>query len=523
MRRSPFALAAGALATGAALLASASPAAGQDIPNVSKNVNLLFNVPDPGMISGTFARTGNFFYSSGLGDLRVYDTTDPRRPVPMGAVVAGGFENEAMTYGERLVGGQLKRYIFFGNDLVQAGAGGTAGPKPAIGRINGREVVVFDVSNPQAPTEVKRIRTLSSTHTLQCVTSECRYAYTAGDGDNMATGNDLTDDEGFFSVLDLTSDDPANWKELKTVESPAAKGPFAAGHYWDFDGQVDSAGRRLGWHTGGGGAAVFNVTDPVNPVLLNSTNPDGTSDIEKDQTANFNDFILHNSMRPNATAFTGNQDSTPSVFNGNVLIATEEDYLNTSVGGATGQELVCQDSGSIETWLVDDLAGGGDTARNFSGAGSFSQLDKLNPVQSLPTAAGFCSAHWFDYHQDGFLAQGFYQGGLQIIDVRNATDLKSFGFFRTPAATEVWDAYFVPVRDQNGVDTGQKTNVVYTADAVKGLDVFEVNLPNDPTDPTGPGEPVVPEVPVAALVPLVAAVVLGGAVVLRRRRADTLA
>jgi hypothetical protein len=44
-------------------------------------------------------------------------------------------------------------------------------------------------------------------------------------------------------------------------------------------------------------------------------------------------------------------------------------------------------------------------------------------------------------------------------------------------ASEVWDAYWVPVRDRRGRATGKKTRIVYTADFVRGVDVYEVDLP----------------------------------------------
>ena len=90
---------------------------------------------------------------------------------------------------------------------------------------------------------------------------------------------------------------------------PTAGNPvFAsgAGHYWDFDGV-------LGWHTGSGGAAAFDVSDPVHPRLVNATNAKGIA-------PGLNDFIQHNSMRPNAKAFR--KGAPPSIKNGNVLLVT---------------------------------------------------------------------------------------------------------------------------------------------------------------------------------------------------------
>jgi hypothetical protein len=116
----------------------------------------------------------------------------------------------------------------------------------------------------------------------------------------------------------------------------------------------------------------------------------------------------------------------------------------------------------------------------LSGTGTIAPLDIINPVKfgdglSTPIG-GFCSAHWFDYHQSGIVAQGFYQQGLRFIDTRNARDLKQYAYV-TGGATEVWDAYWVPQRDRRGVAQRKKTNIVYTTDLVRGLDVFQVDVP----------------------------------------------
>jgi hypothetical protein len=94
----------------------------------------------------------------------------------------------------------------------------------------------------------------------------------------------------------------------------------------------------------------------------------------------------------------------------------------------------------------------------------------------------FCSAHWFDVHQSGIVAQGFYEGGLRLIDVRDPRDLKEYGYVAS-GLSEVWDAYWVPQRNKNGVAGGNKTNIVYTVDAVRGLDVYTVDLPGSATTP----------------------------------------
>lgn len=411
----------------------------------SPNVRLIpqMGTAETTAISGVHATTGKFFYTSSLDSISVFDTTDPKQPRLRGTIPNLVFENEAMSYGERVIDGKLVRFLLVGNDLYNVSADPVSGPKR--GRIGGGEVIVVDVTNPDAP--FVRSRTpmsgegsvTTSTHTVKCLRTACGTAYSAGDG-------------GEFSVIDLHNLDAP--KQIAVRPSPAA-GPNpvftgGSGHYWD----VDDAG--IAWHTGSGGAAAFDVTDPVNPKPLATTNAQGTQ-------SPYNDFILHNSKRPNARSYR--TTSTPSLKNGNVLLVTEEDYFND------GEEVQCSEAGTFQTWQIG----------NIKTPGSIRPLDITNPVAEfgggLSTPAGaFCSAHWFDFNQTGIVAQGYYQQGLRLLDVRDPKNIKQFGYF-TGVASEVWDAYWVPERDASGRQTGRKTNIVYTADLVRGVDVFEVDLP----------------------------------------------
>ncbi len=442
------------------------------IPSVtSPNVKQIAGIPETAAISMEFARTGPFAYVSSLDTISVLDLTDPRDPKLRGTLVQALFENESMTYGERTVGGKLVRFVIAGIDIYRA----AADDPQHINVRNGAQLAIIDVTDPDKPF-TRSVTPLdgpaaitSSTHTVQCIDQkDCRYAYTAGGR------------KGFFSILDFSDLDKP--KQVKTVFSPAAgSNPVfksGAGHYWDFDG-------TLGWHTGSGGAAAFDVSDPLNPKLVNATNEKGIAPV-------INDFIQHNSMRPNAAAFK--PGAPPSVANGNVLLVTEEDYFNN------GDEIACDKAGSFQTWYIPDLDGAAYRAKNPDGktvgVGTISPLDQTNaPAEfdagATPPATAFCSAHWFDYHQGGFVAQGWYGAGMRILDVRDARNIKQLGY-ATGLATEVWDAYWVPQRDAAGVVIpGKKTNLVYTADAVRGIEVFEVTLPAAasapaPEQPAGP-------------------------------------
>ncbi|HEX6920255.1 MAG TPA: hypothetical protein VF314_08510 [Actinomycetes bacterium] len=410
---------------------------GVSVPVVSSpNIRFVGNFPDTAAISGVFAKSAPYFYVSSTDSISVYDVSDPVHPRLTGTLPNLVFENEAMNYGEKVVDGVVNRFVLVGADLVEY-----APTEPDhIGRTN--EVMLVDVTDPAHPRVRSRVATRTNTHTVSCVReTDCRYAYTAGRN-------------GQFSVIDLTDLDAP--KELGVFSSPAG-GPNAvftsgAGHKWNFD----EAG--YGVHTGSGGSAVFDVSDPTRPRLVTTTDEHGTQ-------SPWNDFIHHNSWRPNASRFT--PGAAPSVANGNVLLVTEEDYENTD----------CATAGSLQTWYVDRLDGT---------PAAVHPLDRINPVDlgegvATPQMA-FCSAHWFDYHQSGIVAQGYYEGGLRLIDVRDARDIKEYGYVAS-GLSEVWDAYWVPERNKNGVATGRKTNVVYTVDAVRGLDVYTVDLPGATSTP----------------------------------------
>jgi hypothetical protein len=406
----------------------------------SDNVQLVDSVPKPGAISGVFSPSAPYFYVSSLESIDVYDVSDPLHPALTGTLPEFVFENEAMNYGERtLPRGKVIRFVLVGVDLTQASPGSINHSNP-----NGaNEVVLVDVTDPANPYIRSRTPATTFTHTVACVqVRKCTTAYTAGD-------------DGEFSIIDLTNLDrlrevdaqPAK-AGLQPFRSPAAGpgGPLVSGHKWNFD----NAG--YGFHTGGAGTAVFDVTRPRSPRLVTTTGAAGVA-------PGWNDFIHHNSDHPNAKAFTPH--SSPSVSHGNVVLITEEDYENTD----------CATAGSFQTWKINSLDGA---------ASAVKPLDKINPVTEggggiSPPQYAFCSAHWFDYHPSGIVALATYGGGLRLIDVRDPRNLKQVGY-ATWGASEVWDAYWAPRRNAAGQQIGS-SNIVYTVDLVRGLDVYSVDLP----------------------------------------------
>ena len=452
--RTHLAALAGLLALGASTgLAATGPAAAQDEPDQvtrlagtgqrsdsavqSRNVKHLSSQPGQAAISGCFLSSAPLFVTSGLESVRVYDVSDPARPQLRGVLPNLVFENEAMSCGERRTASGTQRFVLIGVDLYDVSPGDVTHTN-----VGDSELIVVDVTDPTKPFIRSRTPGTTSTHTVACVEeTDCAAAYSAGSSRARA-----------FSIFDLSNLDAP--REVDADAATAGTQPFAsptAGHKWNFD----RAG--FGTHTGFEGASMWRTRNPLRPRLVTTTGAAGRG--EDPAAAGYNDFILHNSLRPHAERFRPNRK--PSLRNGNVLLVTEEDYEQTD----------CAKAGSFQTWWVKRLDGTPD---------AIVPLDKveLADLGSFPSPRGaFCSSHWFDYRQGGLVAAGFYGGGTQVLDVRDPRDIKAYGH-SVWGASEVWDAMWVPVY-RDGKRTRKRTNVVYSLDLARGLDVYAVDVPGD--------------------------------------------
>ncbi|MEY2464818.1 MAG: hypothetical protein QOH64_2956, partial [Acidimicrobiaceae bacterium] len=83
-----------------------------------------------------------------------------------------------------------------------------------------------------------------------------------------------------------------------------------------------------------------------------------------------------------------------------------------------------------------------------------------------------CSSHWFDY-RNGVAAVGWYEQGVRFLDVRDPRNIRQVGYYLA-ADGATWAAYWVP----------GSTDLVYTADPARGLDVLRISNSADPSAPT---------------------------------------
>ncbi len=437
----------------------------------SDNVELLASIPDVTAISTAFSQDEPTMYVNSTNGISIYDISNPELPIPQGFLPLPHFENESMSLGERADG---TKFVLIGVDVHAITP--TDASRPVIAGTSQRHLIVVDVTDPSDPHIRGRVNTQSSTHTVQCLPPDCTYAYTSG---AYQTNK--------FDVIDLTDLD--NPKEVAHPGNIAGAASGLGGHQWD----LDDAG--LIWSSGGTGLAAYDISDPLNPQVLASTDANGTK-------SPYNNFILHNSYHPNADEFTqepvlneatgeqiGLSSGEPSLDGGNILLATEEDYDNPVCGGGAGE-------GTFSTWHIPyldvaqsqkDNPGTEARPQGLHNKGKITPLDTWNTEilnSGQPTVAGaLCSAHYFTFHDAGFIAQGWYQQGTRILDVRDPADIKQVGYFFT-GASETWHAYWVPERDAEGNVTGRDTNILYTNDVARGIDVLRVTLPDTAPEAT---------------------------------------
>jgi hypothetical protein len=384
-------------------------------PLSSDNVSLVTTIP--GTAAG-MRIVGKYAYVTGWDGLTVLDISDPAAPKPVSVLPIAHFENEDVESDGRVV--------LITNDREKENKGGV--------------LYVVDVRHPDAPSlaAVLSLSQITSVergpgHIANCVKDGCRWVWLTGGArvwvvDLRDMGNPLV--AGVFST-------PIS------AGSAGFGAPGKTGTGATHDVEHDANGTL--WLTGSGGAAAYDAKDPVHPRLLTTTGKQGTDE-------KVNDFILHNSVHPAAASY--HPHAGAALAKGDVLLVTEEDYVDTGETPPGG----CRGQGKFQTWDV----------RGYEKGRTMALLDQWKTeVESVPYMSGNkapvtanCSSHWFR-ERDGIAAVGWYEQGLRLLDTRNPRDIKQVGYWLPPNGV-TWGAYWVA------------DDIVYTADAARGIDVLRV-------------------------------------------------
>ena len=382
---------------GAGTAAGALPPAPPPLA-ISGNVHLLGGLPTGPALGINFRGTNAF--ATGPDGLTVLDIASPASPSILARFPLPHFENEDVDLcGTTLV---------ITNDREAKDLGSV--------------LYTFDISVPSTP-RLASVTPVGLTgsgrgagHIANFVTGDCSQLWLDG-GDHV-------------EVFDMRN--PSAPLSLGKFESVASQSDaFRVTH----DTERDSKG--LLWSVGGGGAAAYKLTrNPLQPKLIASTSAAGMN------PSPYNDFILHNSQR-----------------RGNVLLITEEDYVDTDEVPPGG----CRGQGKFETWSLASMTVGGITPLD-------TWMTELNSSDSKATASVNCSSHWFD-ESGGIAAVGWYEQGTRFLDVSDPRNIRQVGYY-LPASGSTWAAYWSPT------DTSRR--IVYTADAYLGVQVLRVDRTSDP-------------------------------------------
>lgn len=405
MRRVPFVIAALALA------ASITPA--RAVPPVlagalaSDNVDFLLNLPDVPAIGARIVTVtdglfpGTYLYVTTSQGLRIYDVT-LGIPVPAGALQLPHVENENVDTNGKIL-------------LISA--------DHAFGQPN--MLYVIDVSNPHAPLLTGVLPFGRSGHTVTCI-QDCTYAFVSSPG---------------FTVVDLRN--PTSPKELARLSTPRG----GVHNFW-----VDAAG--IAWASASDGLVAYDVRPEVYDPSTGKAPPLVADQGGGPPPGFHDDFIIHNSLRPNAMLPTPQQLADSKIDPGEIVYVTEENWIAVSNG-------LCDDDGQFQTGWLHTVAGKPVIERIGAfkiGQGQLTQGKK-------PLGAVACSSHWFDWH-DNVIADAWYEQGLRFLDVSDPRNIRQIGYFM-PAVTENWMALYREV--SSGPTAGL---YVYTFDVARGIDVL---------------------------------------------------
>lgn len=355
----------------------------------SPNVDFVAALPD---VAATGARfRGDLMYVTSASGLQIFKIGSDGIPLPQGALALPHYENEDVdTNGKTLL---IAADHFLGEPTM---------------------LYVIDVSNPMTPLPLNALR-VSDAHTVSCI-NNCSYAWLAG--------------STRVYVVDLR--DPANPKEIGGFDLPVR----GSSH----DVQVDEAG--IAWVSAGGGLFGYTTADPLRPTLV-ASRPNGTS------SSFNNDFIIHNSWRPNAKAWRARTTDDGTVRAGELVLVTEEDWLVTDNKG-------CSEDGRFQTG-------------RYAKIGSTVKLTKLDDfhigqgtagdLSELPRAA-VCSSHYFSYRPDGIVAVAWYQQGTRFLDVSNPKNIRQIGYYLPPVGESFATYYY--------------KGMFYVLDTVRGIEILKL-------------------------------------------------
>lgn len=420
----------------------------------SARVEHLGTLPAPAGIGANFKRYDDgktYMFVTTTGGVYVYDVTQGDDPQPVSALPLPHYENEDVSIG--------------GNRLLLSGDG----------TLGGSLLTVVDISDPHL-LKVERtinMQLIGEGHTSTCI-HDCHYVWVAGDRNIAVLNLDEADQLPSGTIPGLPG------VQVQAASSKVEVGDITGVKEFGWsthDVQVDGAG--YAWVVGGDGTAGFDTRPgqyprpdlpyPQNllqPKLVARTGPAALNDGDffggEDNGDTVNDFIHHNSWRPDASRFSSRRTrdlSNPDVRPGELVLITEEDIWDRTTGSAPNG---CETEGSFQTWQVKQFGSPDENTSTVQHLDSWTTEANKSPdaLEAARASEGFCSSHYFS-ERDDIVATAWYDQGTRFLDVSDPGDIKQVAYFMAPGST-TWATYWSPT----------DRNVVYVVDNNRGVDVL---------------------------------------------------
>lgn len=389
----------------------------------SSNLSLVSNLPKEGPFATTSALNsdlafqGKYVFAGNYNGFTVYDIRNPRVPEPVSQVLCPGSQNDISVYGNLLF---LSTDSPRTDDSCQSAAGSVANPAHWEG------MKIFDISDVRNPRYVSAVRTDCGSHTHTLVPGDDSvYIYVSSYGPN-ANAAYCKPPHDKISIIDVPLDAP---EDAAIVATPVLF-PDAGNQGRNTAGCHDiTAYPHLGLAAGAcmGDGVVMDITDPVNPVIL-------------DQVRDPNFAFWHSA--------TFNNDGTSIIFT-DELGGGSGPTCNPTVGPVRG-------ANAIYTWDGDSL--------------EFASYYKI-PREQANTEN--CVAHngsLIPVPGKDIFVQAWYQGGISVFDFTDPYNPTEFAWFdrgtfdAEGTIAGAWSTYYY-----NGF--------IYSNEIQRGFDVFNLRDP----------------------------------------------
>jgi photosystem II stability/assembly factor-like uncharacterized protein len=341
----------------------------------------------------------------------------------------------------------------------------------------GTRLVVLDVSDPTAPSELGRSVTLPDF--IRDVVVSQGYAYLATGWGGLVV-IDVSDPNRPLVVSQFQANAPMSGLALNEATAYLAAGeegllvvelsdPSAPSLVGALDTPGSATAVTVSESTvyladGAGGAWVVDVTDPAHPVgsslyeLLDSSDPALLLDYSVSDSLHVHDVALQDGL---LYAAVGREDTSP--FNKGVRVFDVSDPSRPEVVGRY-----------LDHELNSHVAVSGSQAYTANRSGSPTDAFSLNVLDisdvTDPSRAGGYST---DLEVSDLAADGMYlyvangAKGLRIVDVSSAADPRVVGTYE-------------PIRPIAGYAAAVQDSLAYLADGEFGLQVTDLSNPADP-------------------------------------------